>query len=170
MSEKGGDLNDVKVSHWEVIALYNYETKPVSYYRQLQLQFKLLSPFFFCSFMLHTDTGAFKHLSHFSLIYSKWIHDYVKICWKCARNHQAGLWDFVTCTSLWTSQWGVAKLTFRGTCGCWCWCWCCWCSITRGPIYICRMNSELSETPIFDSITKSCNNICLGCGGVELQC
>ena len=30
---------------------------------------------FFCSFMLHTDTGAFKHLSHFSLIYSKWIHD-----------------------------------------------------------------------------------------------
>ena len=124
--------------------------------------------FFFCSCMLHTDTSAFKHLSHFSLIYSKWIHDYVKICWKCARNHQAGLWDFVTCTSLWTSQWGVAKLTFRGTCGCWC--WCCWCSITKGPIYICRMNSELSETPIFDSITKSCNNICLGCGGVELQC
>ena len=123
---------------------------------------------FFCSFMLHTDTGAFKHLSHFSLIYSKWIHDYVKICWKCARNHQAGLWGFVTCTSLWTSQWGVAKLTFRGTCGCWC--WYCWRSITRGPIYICRMNSELSETPIFDSITKSCNNICLGCGGVELQC
>ena len=122
----------------------------------------------FFSFMLHTDTSAIKHLSHFSLIYSKWIHDYVKICWKCARNHQAGLWDFVTCTSLWTSQWGVAKLTFRGTCGCWC--WCCWCSITRGPIYICRMNSELSETPIFDSITKSCNNICLGCGGVELQC
>ena len=124
---------------------------------------------FFCSFMLHTDTSAIKHLSHFSLIYSKWIHDYVKICWKCARNHQAGLWDFVTCTSLWTSQWGVAKLTFRGTCGCWCWCWCCWCSITKGPIYICRMNSELSETPILDSITKSCNNICLGYGGAELQ-
>ena len=166
MSEKGGDLNDVKVSHWEVnatmkpnqsVIIANYNSSSNCYHH-----------FFFCSFMLHTDTRAFKHLSHFSLIYSKWIHDYVKICWKCARNHQAGLWDFVTCTSLWTSQWSVAKLTFRGTCGCWC--WCCWCSITRGPIYICRMNSELSETPIFDSITKSCNNICLGCGGVELQC
>ena len=122
----------------------------------------------FCSFMLHTDTSAFKHLSHFGLIYSKWLHVYVKICWKCARNYQAGLWDLVTCTSLWTSKWGVTKLTFRGICGCWFWCW--WCNITGCPIYTCRTNSELSKMPIFDSITKTCNNICLGCGGVELQC
>ena len=32
MSEKGGDLYNVEVSHWEVMALYNYENKSVSYY------------------------------------------------------------------------------------------------------------------------------------------
>lgn len=32
MSEKGGDLYDVEVSHWEVMALYKYDNKPVSYY------------------------------------------------------------------------------------------------------------------------------------------
>ena len=32
MSEKGGDLYDVEVSHWEEMALYHYDNKPVSYY------------------------------------------------------------------------------------------------------------------------------------------
>ena len=68
------------------MALYNYENKPNSYYHLLWLKFKLLLPLIFVPFMLHTDTSALNHLSHFGLIYSKWIHVYVKICWKCARN------------------------------------------------------------------------------------
>ena len=123
---------------------------------------------FFSPFKLCTDTSAFNHFSHFGLIYSKWIRVYVKICWKCARNHQAGLWDLVTRTSLWTSKWGVTKLTVGRRCRCWWWCW--WCNITRScPIYTCRTNSELSEKPIFGSITKTFNNLCLACGGVEFQ-
>ena len=96
-------------------------------------------------------------------------HVYVKICWKCACNLQSGLWDLVTYISLWTSKWGVTKLTFRVTFMCW---WVhCWCNITRCcPIYTCRTNTELSKIPIFDSITKTCNNICLVCDGVEFQC
>ena len=64
---KGGDLYDVEVSDWKVMALYNYENKPVIYYHLLQLKFKLLLSLF----LLHTDTSALNHLSHFGLIYSK---------------------------------------------------------------------------------------------------
>ena len=74
MSEKGGDLNDVKVSHWEVIALYNYETKPVSYYRQLQLQFKLLSPFFFVPLCCTQIPG---HLSIWVTLVSFILNEYM---------------------------------------------------------------------------------------------
>ena len=114
-------------------------------------------------------TSVFNHLSHFGLIYSKRIYVYIKICWKCACHHQGGLWDYGRHTSLWTSKWGVMKLTFREICMWW---WVrCWCYMTRCcPINTCRTNTELFEKAIFDSITKTCNNICLVCDGVEFQC
>ena len=159
----------MEVSAWKVMVLYNYENKPLIYNHLLQLKFKLLLPLIFVPFMLRTDTRALNHLSHFGLIYSKWIHVEVKICWKCACNLQAGLWDLVTHTSLWTSKWGVMKLTIGGICRCW---WvCCWSNITRCcPIYTCRTNREISKRPFFGNITKTCNNMCLVCDGVEFQC
>ena len=159
----------MEVSNWKVMTLHYYENKPVICYHSLQLKFKLLLPLIFVPFMLRTDTGALNHFGHFGLIYSKWRQVYVKICWKCARNLQAGLWDLVTHIILWTSKWGVTKLTIGGTCMCW---WVrCWCNITRScPLYTCRTNRELSKRPIFGSITKTCINMCLVCDVVEFQC